>query len=267
MTDKACTGNGGFMKFVGFPKFALLFALASVLTLTLAGCGAAVSNLALTQGNWAVTATSTAPKNVAGPTFVLGGNLTQNGNALSGTLSIVGSGCITPQTIAFTGKVDGKNITLTSATFDGIVITVKASGAKDSLTGTYTVTGGCPDQGTLTAGAVPSITGIWNGTIANGDTSTGISAALTQAATASQDGTFALTGTLTYTGSTCTAPATLVASSIAGSDVTISADSGFLYPNVPLDSITNPKSMTGSYDNSSDPCAATDGSPVTLTKQ
>lgn len=262
------------MKFASFPKFALLFALASALTLTLAGCGAAVSNLALTQGNWAVTATSTAPgKTVAAQTFVLGGNLTQNGNALSGTLSITGSGCIIPQTIAFTGKVDGKNITLTSATFDGIVITVKASGSKDSLTGTYTITGGCPDQGTVTAGAVQSISGTWNGTVLVNTSPATMSVVLTQSSTASADGSFALTGSVTYTnnGSGCSLTATITPSSITGGSVVVNADlgdgGGFQYT-PSLDSTTAPKNMTGDYDSSSDPCTGSDGiQAVTLTKQ
>jgi hypothetical protein len=256
------------MKFSGVLKFVALASVAGVLTLTLFGCGAAVSNTSFTQGNWAFTATSTAAAIAASsPTFVLGGNLTQSGATLSGTLSVGNSLCISPQTLSFTGTVKGSDITLTSQAFDGNVISVTASGTKDSLSGNYTITGGCADKGTITAGAVPSISGTWNGTISNGGTGTGISVVLTQSATASQDGTFALTGTLTYSGSDCTAPSTLTASSVTGNVVSISADSGFLYGPAALDSITSPKNMTGSYDNTSDPCAATDGNPVTLTKQ
>ena len=262
------------MKFSGFPKFAALSALLGALILTLAGCGATVSNLALTQGNWAVTATSTAPGiNIAGPTFVLGGNLTQSGATLSGTLAINQSGCISPQTLQFTGTVKDKNITLVSNAFDGNVISVTASGTKDSLSGNYTITGGCADQGTVTAGAVPSISGTWNGTLSpvtlhtNGIAQVGISAALTQSASASEDGSFALTGTLTYTGTSCSEPANLVGSSISGSTVTINTDSAFSYVAPTLNSLTNPTSMTGDYDGTSDVCSGVGSQTLVLTKQ
>jgi hypothetical protein len=261
---------GGFMKFASVPKFALLFAIAGVLTLSLFGCGAAVSNLKVTQGNWAFSASSTA-KLVNAPTFVIGGNLTQSGNTLTGTMYIDHSGCIAPQTVIFTGTVKDKNVTLTSQSFSGQVITVTASGSQDSLSGTYTVTGGCVDSGTVTANAVPSISGTWSGTVLVNTSPTTMTVVLTQASTASADGTFALTGSVSYVGSVCPATATLLPSSVTGGDLKINTDNGagggFSYV-ASLDSATAPKSMTGDYDSSSDPCASSDGiQSVTLTKQ
>jgi hypothetical protein len=260
------------MKFASFPKFALLLALACALTLALAGCGSAVSNLGLTQGNWAFSATSTA-KLAVGPTFVVGGNLTQSGANLTGTMYISQSGCIVPQFVGFTGTVKGKDITLTSENFGGQVISVTASGTKDSLSGTYTVTGECADSGTVTASAVPSISATWSGTIppvalgsGDGIAATTVSVALSQAATASEDGTFALSGTLTYTNSGCAVTGTITNGYLAGNFISFSGttDDGagsFSFDQVTLDSVTAPANMTGTYEDCNGPQS------VTLTKQ
>jgi len=255
-----------------FPKFALLLMVAGVFALMLAGCGGS-NTLGLTQGNWAFSATSTAAAQIAGPTFVVGGNLTQSGGNLTGAMYVTQSGCIVPQFVNFTGTVKGKNVSLTSETFGGQVITVAASGTKDSLTGTYTVTGECADSGTVSANPVPSISGTWNGTISNVAASKGfgvaqatVSVSLTQAATPSEDGTFALTGTLTYTNSVCAVTGTISNGFVAGNFVSMTGptDDGagsFTFDHVVLDSVTAPQNMTGDYDD----CNPIQS--VTLTKQ
>ena len=261
------------MKFASFPKFALLLPVAGIFVLMLAACGGS-NTLGLTQGNWAFSATSTtAAPTISSPTFVVGGNLTQSGSSLTGTMYITQSGCIPQQFVGFTGTVKGKNINLTSETFGGQVITVAATGTKDSLTGTYTVTGECADSGTVSANAVPSISGTWNGTISNVAASKGngaaqasVSVALTQAATPSEDGTFGLTGTLTYTNSVCALTGTISNGFVAGNFVNMTGptDDGageFNFANVVLDSVTAPANMTGNYDD----CLAVQS--VTLTKQ
>ncbi|HWZ82444.1 MAG TPA: hypothetical protein VNW47_07465 [Terriglobales bacterium] len=256
------------MKFSGSLKFAALASVAGVLTLALFGCGAAVSNTSFTQGNWAFTASSTAAAIAASsPTFVLGGNLTQSGAVLSGTLTVNNSLCISPQTLSFTGTVKGSDITLTSQAFDGNVISVTASGTKDSLSGNYTITGGCADQGTITANAVPSLSGAWSGTVLVNTSPANMTVTLTQASAASEDGSFALTGSVSYTGSDCEATANLTSSSVKGGSLIINFDSGVNY--VPsLNSLTAPTSMAGDYDSTSDQCASNDGiQSVTLAKQ
>ncbi len=272
------------MKFASFPKFALLLPLACVFVLALAGCGAG-RNLALTQGNWAVTATSTNTGTIAISTFYIGGNLTQTGSSVSGTMYIVGSDCFdSAAPIAITGTVKEKKVTLTTASYQEQVITVTASGTSNSgtsastLSGTYTVTGGCAggDKGTVTANAVPSISGTWNGTLAlgtNGIAAPTLSIALTQAATASADGTFALTGAITYTNSGCSVSGTISSGTLAGNFILINAftietddsDGAFSYQNVLLDSPTAPKNMTGTYDVGSGLCPGLQ--TLTLTKQ
>jgi hypothetical protein len=274
--------DGGVMKFENFPKFASLSLMAGFLTLALAGCGGS-SNLGLTQGNWAFSASSTTLATISGPTFVVGGNLTQSGNNLTGTMYVTQSGCIPQQFVNFTGTVKGKNVTLTSASFGGKVISVTASGTKDSLSGTYTVTGDCADSGTVTATAVPSITGTWNGTITNvapgfngnGLAQATLSVALSQATAASEDGTFALSGTLTYTNSVCSVSGTISNGSLAGNFIvfingsTLDQDTGegtISYSNVTLDSVAAPKNMTGDYEVTGGLCQGQLQS-LTLTKQ
>ncbi len=266
------------MKFASFPKFALLLAPAVVFVVALAGCGSS-KNLALTQGNWSVAATSTAiaapshqmqdgkslSPNVSNASFYVGGNLTQTGTNVAGTMYFVGT-CIAASSTAvnFTGTVKGTTVTLTSVGLPSTVITVTATGAisaTSSLTGTYTVTGGCDggDSGTVTANAVPSISGTWNGTLlvgTNGTAAPIISFALTQASTPSNDGTFALTGNIAYTNSGCSVSGTISSGTIAGNSVVISANTvekdqsagSFSFDNVLLDSPTAPANMTGTYD-------------------
>jgi len=257
------------MKFASFPKFSLLSLLAGVLALALTGCGG-TSNLNLTQGNWSVTAVSSGSVG----TFYIGGNLTQNKSTLSGTMLVIGS-CINPsQTVAFTGTVSGKNITLASATSSGQVITITASGTTPSaLTGTYAVTGGCDggDSGTVTASAVPSINATWSGPIASqGGANVTLAFAFTQAATPSADGTFALTGNATFTNSSCSNTATLNTAFIAGPYLSVTGltdDGGiFSYTNVLLNNPSAPTSMKGGYDVSGGNCDGDLDTP-TFTKQ
>jgi len=238
------------MKFAGFPKFALLSVLAGVFALVLTGCGAS-SNLNLTQGNWSMTATPS-----GGGTFYIGGNLTQSGTTLVGTMYVVNSNCYSPsQTVAFTGTVKGNNVALTSANVGGEVITVAGSGTAGSLTGTYSIAGGTTcngDGGTLTGTPVPSISATWSGPIVSqGGSNVTLALALTQATTASSDGTFAITGTGAYTNSTCFSTATITSAFVAGPYLIVNGttdDGGnFSYTDVLLNSSAAPTSMKGTY--------------------
>lgn len=282
------------MKFAGFPKFALLLAPAVVFIVALAGCGSS-NNLALTQGNWSVAATSTSgpvhqsldgktiSPNATNVSFYVGGNLTQSGTTVAGTMYFVGT-CLNPSlAVNFTGTVKGTTVTLTSANLEGTTITVTATGttaaSTSSLTGTYSISGSaCDSSGTVTASAVVPITGTWNGTLTNctdgplGCAPATISIALTQAATPSSDGTFALTGPVTYTNSVCSANGTISAGSVSGLFVHLNDapnDTGsFDYSYALLDSASAPANMTGTYvdGNDSQNCAGNQET-VTLTKQ
>lgn len=284
------------MKLVTLTKLASA-SLAAIFAVALVGCGSD-SNLTLTQGNWSIAATS----NGDGPThngkkhdgkiksnasqadFYIGGNITQTGSNVAGTMYIVGSDCLDSSSgIAFTGTVKGTQVTLTSPSLEGQVITVTASGTSTStttaLTGTYAVVGGCDDgdTGTLTANLVTPITGTWNGSLSNCDAGVNgcsnatISFDMTQATTVSDDGTFALTGNISYTNSGCgTVSGTITGGFIAGQFVTLNATTtdtsegteSFTYDFALLDNPTTPANMTGTYSVSGGNC---DGDQQVLT--
>lgn len=262
------------MKFGVFSKFVVLASTTAVLALILAGCGSS-DTLNLTQGNWAVTAVRTGGGAITNTTFYVGGNIMQSGKTVTGTMYVVGASCFDSSSgVAFTGTISGKTLTLTSPSVGGQVVTVTATGTNSALTGTYSVAGGCDngDSGTITANPVPSITGNWSGPIvgdSNGDPSASLALAFTQAATASSDGTFAITGTLTYTGSTCSASGSInTGSYIVGPYVVLSAntdDGGSLSYTGLLNSTTAPTSVTGNYTDAGGNC--NDLLTATFTKQ
>ena len=248
------------MKFSAFPKFILLAMLAGALTLS--GCGFTSnshSSSALTAGNWSFIATSTV---VPGSASHIGGNLTVNGNSVSSTMHSDLPCFDVSQPFTFSGTLQNKQITFTSpANANNQVITLIASTTSSStITGTYTVTagGGCPaDQGNVTASLVPSLSGTWNGSVAGkGGPAAALSMALTQAATASADGTYALTGNLTFSNSSCSKSGTIGSSFVAGSMVVITGTTleqdnvtqgSFTYTDAFLNNSSIPTSMSGTY--------------------
>jgi hypothetical protein len=265
------------MKFGSFPKLALMSVTAGLLALVLTGCGAVASNPeALTQGNWSMAATSGGSAGA----FNIGGNLTQSGTSLTGNMYVVGT-CINPsQSVAFTGTVSGNNVTLSSSGGSGQTITVNATGTASSLTGSYSVNGGCDDgdSGTVVATPVASVTGTWNAPIVNdgnSDPNVTLSMNLTEATTPSANGSFALTGTLTYTGSTCEVSGTITNASIAGPYVVINASTvdsdtsvgSLTYTQGLLNSPSSPTTITGTYNVIEGGYCSGDLATVTFTKQ
>jgi len=231
------------------------------LALAVTGCnGIAKSNSdqsSLAQGNWSLAASSSNP---GIGTFQVGGNLVQNGDGLSATMYVSGSLCFdVSQPVLLTGAVKDRQVTLTSVNVNGQVLSVVATETTSSaMNGTYTITGGCGsgDYGTVAANAVPSISGTWSGTvIGSGGSNVGLSIALTQAGNAAADGTFALTGNITYTGSSCSVSGTVTDAFIVGSYILMNGNTNerdgsggsFSYDNVLLDDSQNPKNMTGTY--------------------
>lgn len=252
------------MNFARFPKFAFLSLPAGVLALVLAGCGSS-NNVALTPGNWSMTATPTSGGSGA---FYIGGNLKQTGTSVAGTLYVVNSNCYSPSTaVTFTGTVKGNSLTLTSTGISGQVIAVTSSAmGSSSFSGTYMVTGGCDggDTGNLSANTVPSITGTWSGPVAShggvsqGGPNAALAFTLTQAASASGDGTFALTGSGTFTNSSCSNTATVDQAFIAGPYLLViglTDDGGsYSYEQVLLNNPATPTSMQGTYQVSGGNC-------------
>ena len=196
------------------------------LAVLLAGCGGSssspgpTSTLTIQSGNWNISASSIA---APGVTFLAGGNLMQSGNSISGVVHIFNSTCFGQTTdVPVSGSVSGQSVTLSSPAIQGQTVTVSLNGSSTALSGTYSVAGtGCAagDRGTVNANLVPSITGSWHGTFtstANPGTTVDATADLTQSATADAHGLFAVTGTVTFTGSTCFTSGTIVQSVLAG---------------------------------------------------
>lgn len=263
------------MRFASFARFGAWSLVGAALILALAGCGSS-NNLALAKGNWAITATPTNTGLVANTSFYIGGTLTQTGASVAGTMYVLTSStdCYDPsQQIAFTGTVNGNKLVLTSASVSSQVITVTATGTNSSLTGNYTVTGGCDDgdTGTLTATPVPSISGTWSGPLKTyGGESVTFALALTQAATASSDGTFALTGSGTFSGSSCSVSSTIDSAFVVGPYVVVQGttdDGGTMsYIQAILNTPAAPTTMVnGSFQVQSGNCD--DLENPTLTKQ
>jgi len=118
-----------------------------------------------------------------------------------------------------------------------MIVTLKATGAGNELTGNYSVEGGCAagEQGTIEARYVQPLTGAWRGNIKNPDgTFLGtISVDLTQSS-AAKNGDFPLTGVVYYdiplpgqTSGGCvfsgTIPSDTAQASVTGNFVVISA--------------------------------------------
>lgn len=196
-------------------KPGIVLAVLFVSCLLCISCGGGSSNSSgpyssITSGNWSLTATSTV---TSGFVLSIGGSLTQSGNVVSGTMLVSSSVSSCPSlsaaAIPFAGTFSGGTLTLMSANVNNQFLRVNAIGSGNSLTGTYSVAGGCADgdNGTIAASYLPPLTGIWTGTFTNPDgTSIPVdpsnpregyvtaSVTLTQSATAI-NGAFPLSGT------------------------------------------------------------------------
>jgi len=214
--------------------FQTLFA--TFLLTLLTGCGGAASSLiaALTPsypamtGNWTLAGTSQLTSgNIAGA-WLAGGSLKNVKGAVSGTLHILTSSCFLPTLdVPVTGTVSAGDVTsdisLVSSSLSGQVITatgtVVNAGSTLALNATYTVAGGCAggDKGTLVGTLVPSITNAYTGAFVSRPSAVSmpVTMALTQGA-ADSDGYFAVTGTATFTGSSCYSTGTVTGGVLVG---------------------------------------------------
>ncbi len=158
------------------------------------------------RGNWQFSTTST----VSGMRpATIAGSITQSGSLVEGAVHLDGSNCFDQlTTIGLTGTLADGNVSLTSTSVDGQVITLTGSltgtGPTD-LVGTYAIEGGCADadQGTVTGLKWRAITGTWRMIVSiNGAHSVG-RATLTQGSP-SPEGSFGVTGAATSSaGSSC----------------------------------------------------------------
>lgn len=156
------------------------------------------------SGNWQFSTTS-----IAGMTpLAIGGNINLLGSEVSSAVHVDGSTCFDQHTaIVLTGTLTGSEISLTSASVGGQVITFTGSITDTVFTGTYTIIGGCAggDHGDVTGIKIPPITGQLGGTFTtSGNQSFNVAVQLSQGS-ASSDGSFGITGTVTFSASCLTA--------------------------------------------------------------
>jgi hypothetical protein len=140
------------------------------------------------------------------PSLTIAGSINQSGSSVSGAVHVAGGSCFDQRnTIGLIGTITDGSVSLTSASVDGQVITFAGSiiikaNFPDTLTGTFAVNGGCAngDQGNVSGFSVGSIAGNWGGilTTARGAT-INMYAQLSQDSASSQ-GSFGLSGTITF---------------------------------------------------------------------
>ena len=152
--------------------------------------------------NWQFSTTSTAGM----PPLTIAGSINQSGSSVTGAVHVDGWSCFDQRTtIHLTGTLTDGNVSLTSTSVDGQVLTFvgsisKKSGFPDTLNGTYAINGGCAngEQGNVTGFSVGPITGNWGGNLTTaGGATIHMSASLGQGG-ASSEGSFGLTGTIIF---------------------------------------------------------------------
>ena len=148
-------------------------------------------------GNWQFRTTSIASINPS----TIAGSIHQSESSVSGAVHIEGSNCFDQlSTMGLTGTLTGSNILLTSTSIGGQVTTLTGNISDTALTGTYTIKGGCADgdQGNVTGIKIPLITGNMGGSFTTSDKEIfDVVTEMTQG-TASSAGSYAITGTITF---------------------------------------------------------------------
>lgn len=165
-------------------------------------------------GNWEFNTASTA---VPGVTSEVQGSIVQAGYSITGVLHVLASSCFDANTnMSVTGSITGSSVTITSSPVAGQVVSFTGTATGTTLNGTYSISGGCAggDHGTITGFEVPSLSGSWTGSFTSfSGPSTNVTVAVSQGSPFT-DGSFALSGTATFQGSTCFASGTITPGAI-----------------------------------------------------
>jgi hypothetical protein len=180
------------------------------------------------SGNWQLSSSAA----IAAPLPALAGALSGSAATLTG-LFHPATACVPASTlITLTGSTDAnRNLTLTSKSFSGSVLTIKGLLAEDGASisnATYTVAGGAcaftaatpsaPATAPIATQRMASVSGTYQGTFSDlGGYALPISATLTQTTQPDSNGVFHLQGTATFAGNQCLASAVVVDSTVSGS--------------------------------------------------
>lgn len=167
-------------------------------------------------GNWQFSTTSTAGM----PTATIAGGINQSGSSVSGAVHVEGSKCFDRlTTIALTGTLTGSDISLTSTSVGGQVLTLTGSISNigSGFTGTYIINGGCAngDHGTVTGRDVGVIRGSLDATFTTSggetfDMGGYINGGNAGFESADSEGSFGISGTATF-GTSCFGSGDIVA--------------------------------------------------------
>ena len=150
--------------------------------------------------NWQFTTASTVPGT---PPLTIAGSISQSGSSVSGAVHVDGSNCFDRlATMGLTGTLTGANLSLASTSVAGQVVTFTGSITNSAFTGTYTINGGCAngDQGNVTGIEIGYIANILNGTFStSGGGKFDVAGNMAQNSDAGPEGSFGITGTVTFT--------------------------------------------------------------------
>ena len=167
------------------------------------------------SGNWQLEATATSgsvPFNsLSGYVSELAVNATAHATQVA--FLVTSNGCFADtKTVPLSGNVEEPNISLSSFSIEGQVLTLTATKneAATSLSGTYSVAGGCGDgeAGTITGLRYAPLTGTYTGPLASDPAKT-LTLNLSQYADGTGTGTFLVTGSASMTGFACFTSGTL----------------------------------------------------------
>jgi len=170
-------------------------------------------------GNWMAASDSSLTNSI----YELGGYMTNTGGSVTATLHAVPflSSCF-PSTdeIPFTGTVTTTgSISMTSTEVASQVISVTGTTVNGSLlSGSYKITGGCAggDSGSLIGLVEPSYSGAYSGTFQTGAPSpVSVSVTMIQSGP-DADGTYSLSGTVNFSGTSCFTTGTITSSTAYG---------------------------------------------------
>ena len=131
------------------------------------------------------------------PPATIAGSIAQSGSSVTGAVHIDGSNCFDQlTTIGLTGTLTGSNVSLSSTSVDGQVITFTGSITNNALTGTYAINGSCAngDHGSVTGFKVLPFSGTWRVILEINDQHWIGLAEVTQG-NASSEGSFSVSGT------------------------------------------------------------------------
>ena len=156
-------------------------------------------------GNWQFSTTSTAGM----PPASIAGSIGQSGASVSGATHVDGSNCFDHlTTVGMTGTLTGSDLSLTSSSANGQVISFTGTISDDALngtdsafTGTYTISGGCAngDHGSVTGIRIPFIGNTLNGTFTtSGGATFDVAGDEAQYGTPSTEGSYGISGTVSF---------------------------------------------------------------------